>query len=301
MTVSLGRQIESHMNCYIINLDRSTDRFSYITRCLAASNLSIVRVSAVSGDHLGEAELAHWQSRARVWAPLTAREIACFLSHRKTWKLVVESNEQWAFIGEDDIHVTRDFARFFDTADWLPETADIVKAETMRSRVEMSAEKTAVVFGHALRRLKSEHLGAAGYFISRKACERLLDLTEGICEPMDYILFSPRVPIAQLEIHQIDPALCVQDQHLVRQGHGLGFVSLIPLTRYDKVPPTGLRQRARRLWRELQRPALQFAAFLHRAYLRATGRSVFKFVPIDLERMATGMKESGPLSRGHHP
>ena len=121
----------------------------------------------------------------------------------------------------------------------------------MRSRVEMSAEKTAVAFGHTLRRLKSEHLGGAGYFVSREACERLLRLTEEICEPMDCILFSPKLPIArQFEIHQIDPALCVQDQHLVRQGHGLGFVSLIPLTRHAKVPPTSLRQRARRLWRE---------------------------------------------------
>ena len=116
------------MNCYIINLDRSTDRFTYISRCLAGSNVNITRVSAIDGDRLTETELAHWQSRARVWAPMTAREIACFLSHRKTWKLVVERNEPWAFIGEDDIHITSNFARFLGVSTWLPMTADIVKA-----------------------------------------------------------------------------------------------------------------------------------------------------------------------------
>jgi glycosyl transferase family 25 len=256
---------------------------SRLSGLLGISDIEIERISAIDGNNLNEVDLAYWQLRSRVWAPLTAQEIACFLSHRKVWKLVVERLEPWAFVCEDDIHVSEAHKQFMKTPAWLPAKADIVKAETTYDRVEFAGNTVATAFGHALRKLTSEHLGAAGYFISRDACKRLLQLTEECCEPVDCLLFSTRAPIMrQLEIYQIDPALCVQDRFLVREGRALGLATQIPLTRFNKVPPRGLKQWARRLLREAMRPVRQFLGFVRRMALTAMGRAVFKVVSIDL-------------------
>jgi glycosyl transferase, family 25 len=271
------------MNCYIINLDRSTDRFAHISKLLSGSGLDVVRVSAVDGDRLPEDDLSQWRSHNRIWSPMSAREIGCFLSHRNTWKLIVESGKPWAFVCEDDIHFSRHFARFLGNSEWLPGNADIVKAETMRSRVEMSVAKTAEIFGHSLRQLKSEHLGSAGYFVSREACEKLLDLTTEYCEPADRVLFSPRSPIAPLlRIHQIDPALCIQDFHLASENAGVGFVSEIPVERNAKRATVGWRPKLSKLWRETKRPVGQFSKTARRVSLTLTGRSLFKAIGIDV-------------------
>jgi len=249
------------------------------------SGIEVVRVSAIDGNDLSETELAYWQSHSRIWNPLTRHEIACFLSHRTAWKLAVEEGEPWAFVCEDDIHVSGTFRQFIKTRAWLPAGADLVKAETTLDRVEFARQDIAQVFDHTIRKLTSEHLGAAGYFISTQACQRLLHLTEGCCEPVDCLLFSTRAPIMrQLEVYQIDPALCIQDRFLVSQGRGLGLATQIPLTRFNKVRPRGLIQVAKKLRREATRPAAQFLGFVRRGALTAIRRSVFKSVPFDLRR-----------------
>ncbi|MCX7303128.1 MAG: glycosyltransferase family 25 protein [Hyphomicrobiales bacterium] len=268
---------------YVINTQKSQDRMLHMQNMLHGMNVDFSRVDAIDGDDLTESDLAYWQSRSRVWAPLTANEIACFLSHRKSWQLVVERGEHWAFICEDDIHVCEAFEQFVRTPTWLPEKADIVKAETVLERVELDRNPTSDKLNHALRKLNSEHLGAAAYFVSLDACKRLLQLTDEICEPVDCLLFSSRAPImCQLEVYQIDPALCIQDRFLAREGQGLGLVSQIPLTRFDKVAPVGFNQWASKLWLEAKRPLRQFAGLVRRKALTAIGRSVFKVVPIHL-------------------
>ncbi len=270
------------MICFVINLDRSPDRMSRLFGLLGMSSIEVERVSAIDGNDLNDADLEYWQLRSRVWAPLTRHEIACFLSHCKVWKLVVERQEPWALVCEDDIHISEAFAQFVKTPAWLPATADIVKAETTCERVEFARSAVGTVFGHALRKLTSEHLGAAGYFISRDACKRLLQLAEECCEPVDCLLFSTRAPIMrQLEIYQIDPALCIQDRFLVRGGQGIGLATQIPLTRFNKVPPRGFDQWAKKFLREAMRPLWQLLGFLRRMALTAMGRSIFKVVPFD--------------------
>ncbi len=214
---------------------------------------------------------------------MSAREIGCFLSHRKTWKLIVESDEPWAFVCEDDIHMADNFTKFLETSAWMPENADIVKAETMRVRIEMSARKTAETLGHCLRELRSEHLGSAGYFVSREASTKLLALTEECCEPADRVLFSPDITVArQLNIHQLDPALCIQDYLLVKEGQGVGFITQIPQERGSAT--LTIAGTLPKLWREIKRPMFQLAAFSSRMFLVLSGQSVFKSVPINLAR-----------------
>jgi glycosyl transferase family 25 len=271
------------MKCYLINLDRSIERFMHLSNTLSSCTaVDVVRVAAVDGDRLTEPDLRHWQSLAKIWAPLTRGQVACFLSHRKVWEIIIEQGEPWAFICEDDIHIARDFGNFFKDDSWVPKDSDIVKAETMRLRIEMSAGLVKEVLGHGLRILKSEHFGSAGYFVSREAAKKLIELTSKCCEPVDCILFSPQGPVSSLlTVYQLDPALCIQDFHLAREGKGIGFSSDIPLPT-PKQKPSGWRGKSVKLARELRRPLLQFGAFLRRVFLTLLGKSVFRVVPIDL-------------------
>lgn len=266
------------MKCYIINLDRSTERLAHLSDALSGTAVEVVRVAAVDGERLTALDLQHWQSLAKVWAPLTRGQVACFLSHRKVWKIILEQRDDWAFICEDDIHVSGDFSCFFSDTSWVPEDADIIKAETMCKRIEMSGVPIEYAFGHQLRILKSEHFGSAGYFLSRDSAKRLIDLTSNYCEPLDCILFSPRAPISPLlVIYQLDPAICIQDFHLAQQGEGIGFSSDIPLGTSKSV---GWHAKLLKLVRESRRPLLQLFALLRRVYLVLLGRSVFRTVRI---------------------
>jgi len=48
------------MKCYLINLDRSQDRLAWFVRATAGFDLDIVRIAAVDGRTLAQAEIARW-------------------------------------------------------------------------------------------------------------------------------------------------------------------------------------------------------------------------------------------------
>lgn len=199
---------------YVINLDRSKDRLDTFQARAAERCLAFQRVSAIDGAAISNGEFDLWQARCRLCVPMTRTEVACFLSHRKAWILVEAGAEPWAFVTEDDIVFAPGAERFFSSPSWLPASLHVVKAETMGDKVEMSGEVYARRGGGVVRRLKSQHKGAAGYFLSLEGARRLLEFTETRCELPDSMLFDPRMAASSgIQIGQIEPALCMQDFH----------------------------------------------------------------------------------------
>ncbi|MEQ1942361.1 glycosyltransferase family 25 protein [Mesorhizobium sp. VNQ89] len=263
----------------MINLDRASERRAHMDAQFHRLGVQPIRVPAVDSAELSAAETAHWQSRSQIWKPLTPSQIACFLSHRKVWQLIVEAAEPWAFVCEDDIHLADDFADFVKTWSWCPHEAALIRAETDCLPGQFSFFHRSV-FGHRLRRVKSSQLGSAGYFLSLEAAKRLLKFTENCCEPMDCLLFFDRGDKSQpVTAHQIDPALCVQDLRLDLHTRR-GFPTQIEMTA-DMTDPVRPRFPAK-IWREIHRPFAQATLLSKRAWLRLTLQSVFKIVPIDL-------------------
>jgi glycosyl transferase family 25 len=260
------------MKCYVINLDRSIDRFEHLSLQLSGLDAPIVRVAAIDGILLPQTEIIYWQSRCHIWTPMTAQEIGCFLSHRGAWKTISEDDTPWAFVCEDDIHIADSFGRFFSSASWIPEDAEIVKAETMRSRIEMSRKIAGAAFHHSLRRLHSEHTGSAGYFISRDATQKLLRLTEEFCEPVDRLLFSPDILDERLAIYQLDPAICIQDHRLAHEVAGIGFATEIPEKKFT--------DKRTKFVREVTRPIRQLTDLVCWLVPFLNLNHVYKKVPI---------------------
>ena len=275
------------MKVHFINLDRSPDRLAWFQRQAARLGLDLVRVPAVDALNLEEGEITRLRGLSSRKNPLSAGEIACFLSHRKIWKAVEQGTDDWVFVAEDDIHFTPDAGSFLNATAWIPADALLIKAETNLRRQELSYTVLGRPFGHELRELRSNHYCSGGYFLSRTGASRLLAFSARRCEPVDFILFSPELGILrEMPVLQLSPAICVQDMFVVdRNGPG-ALKSLIAAPRSERrnlekrtVGPRGTAK----VWREAKRFAGQAAGPLRRAWLFARGRSIFRKIPIALD------------------
>lgn len=268
------------MKVYYINLDRSPERRAWFTQQAEALGLDLVRVPAVDGRELPAAELDHWRQLSEGNKVLSPGEIGCFLSHRKAWEAVLAGNEKWAFIAEDDIHFSRNAAAFLADDSWIPAQAGLIKAETDLRRHEFSPTSWPTPFGHELRRLKSNHLGTGGYFLTREAAARMLTFTERKCEAIDGLLFATRyMQEHQLEVLQIIPAICIQDVYVDEHLETSTLASVIDRERGEgrKVVKRTITHSAK-VQREMRRIISQLSNFFARVYGSLTRKSVFTVV-----------------------
>jgi glycosyl transferase family 25 len=274
---------EGEVKRYVVNLDRSKERMAWFDRQAADRSLAFERVPAVDGSRLSEVELVSCHRRCRPDRSISFGELGCFLSHIHVWRRMVGEGTPWAFIAEDDLHFGQGSERFLEGDDWLTSDVDIVKAETMLTTVEMSADVLAAPFGHDLRLLRSFHGGSAGYFLSQAGAARLLAFAEIHCEPVDHFIFAPSHPAGHgLAVAQIDPAICIQDDQL---AHGGGLTSDLDPERDKFLRHHPLSRKPRgvqKLVREVRRVAGYCAGALRRLASTASGASVFRPVPIQL-------------------
>jgi glycosyl transferase family 25 len=192
----------------VINLGRSTDRLAEVTVEFARIGVPFERIAAVDArtDPLS----------FPVSSRLTKPEIACFLSHRKCWQLIADGADQYGAVFEDDAAFKSDAGPLLSNDSWVPRDSDIVKLETMFGQVRLG-RIASIGNGYAIGRLVGEHLGTAGYIISKVAAQKLLGRIKYLKEPIDLTLFSPNsLTFAFNKTYQLTPALCVQS-HLLSQ------------------------------------------------------------------------------------
>jgi len=267
------------MKVYFINLDRSPDRLAWFRSRGEALGLDLVRVPAVDASKLVAAETARLTALSSGNSELSAGEIACLLSHRVVWRHIVDGPEPWAFVAEDDVHLSPDIAKFLGSPEWIPAGAELIKAETNLRRQELSKKVWASPFGHELRQLRSNHYCSGGYFVSRQGAARLLAFTDTHVEQADVILFSPDLGIMrQTPVLQMAPALCLQDMYLDEARQDRRLASLIDAPRVSGRKSRSM-SRAAKLWREARRVGRQILEPFRRVFLIVTGRSVFRKVP----------------------
>jgi GR25 family glycosyltransferase involved in LPS biosynthesis len=116
--------------CFVLNLDRRTDRWAHVSRQVARARLAkltaggaVERVSGVDGRSLNVKALADEglitpmgyeryclpQDKKLFGMDLTPGAIGCALGHRKIWQLVKERRLQRALILEDDVEFSPKF------------------------------------------------------------------------------------------------------------------------------------------------------------------------------------------------
>lgn len=205
----------SSMKIYLINLDRSPDRLAWFMKENAPFADRVERIQAIDGRDLSPEEIEKYRSRRGRKTILGVGDIACALSHNLAWQRFVDSKAPWAFFAEDDLLLSSDAQKFLENDTWIPGDADVVKAETFMEPTFLSRFGNQKVFGRRLARLKSQHLGTAGYFLSARTAAWLIEYTKSVFEPADQILFGADLNyFGTRRVYQIDPAVCMQRMYL---------------------------------------------------------------------------------------
>lgn len=198
------------MKLYVINLDRSPDRIERLDKIFEKLDLGFIRVPAIDGLTLDDKFILGVKQN-QLWPDaLTRGEIACFLSHKAALEKVATGKEKFAAIFEDDVRLSNDAAYFLKTDEWIPENAEIVKIETHGKKVWLG-EGIDLKNGYVVAPLKSRHIMAAGYIVSKEAAKKLCSMMDTITFPFDHFLFNPKCHVfGQFEMWQLDPAIVRQ-------------------------------------------------------------------------------------------
>ena len=194
----------------VINLDRHQERLAWFMNNANTAHLEVERMAAV--DASDPQMLALIEKHKAPDAELSNGEMACILSHRNAWKKLIAGSAPYIAVFEDDLYFSDDVSQLLSLPR-IPANIDLIKLETILGKTSIS-DRDCISFGkRKLCRLLSRHYGAAGYILSRRCAQRLLDLTETCKEPVDVILFDEKSPLwSEFDIYQVSPAVCIQDK-----------------------------------------------------------------------------------------
>jgi glycosyl transferase family 25 len=218
--------------------------------CELLQGLDFERIPAVDGNTIDGPE-ERSSSEPRRYENVTRYERACILGHRLAWERFLKTDERVACVLEDDVALRPDFGKFMRDESWFPEGGHVVKIETYLQRVFLSRASDQRM-GRSLAVLKSNHLGSAGYVISREGARFFLDQTLRPDWPMDRLMFGENLAGARPPIHQLLPALCIQTRHLKGADTFAEMASSIL-----KPKPKAKKSFAMKIKNEVRRPFIQ--------------------------------------------
>ena len=188
--------MDPRLGAYFINLDRAPDRRAFMDGQMEAAGLTATRVTAVDAkapDFAPRGGLTvsrddvlietNWDGRVYVLG-----EEACFQSHIKALKTLVEGPAEIGLIFEDDAELAPDFAATLDAILGYRMLWDLVKLEGIRKSGGRPAFKVAKAGAYDLVASLNPCSGAAAYLVTRSAAEKLIAQSEGVFEPFDNYL-----------------------------------------------------------------------------------------------------------------
>jgi len=238
-TVSVS---EKDVKIFVINLDRSVDRYNNIKKQFDDYNLSYERFSAIDGYNLqimnqaGEkftgldvrnnpsllsldnnytircpSESINYYADSKILdRALTAGELGCYCSHREIWFKMVKENVPYALIVEDDTILKDNFHNNFKavlknlSAEW-----DLTYLFAIHSE-----DKTFYnIYNNSyLKKIDSNGYfnATTGYLISLKAAQKLLEYSKNFTLPIDDVMARPVIQ-GKLQAYITSPFLLYPD------------------------------------------------------------------------------------------
>jgi len=200
------------MKCYLINLDRSPDRLAFMANQIKKIGFHLHRISAVDGRELTAEALSELIPAKRIWkAPITPTEVGCFLSHKKCLEAIADGEDQYGLILEDDVSFSKRAISLLQETSWIPVGTDIIKLETQGKKVLLGELIPCAGSQFSVRQLKSTHILAAAYIVSKDGAKRILLEMSKVTAPVDHFLFNREYGILnKLSVYQCIPAVCSQ-------------------------------------------------------------------------------------------
>ncbi|HAH70342.1 MAG TPA: hypothetical protein DCL74_00900 [Succinivibrionaceae bacterium] len=210
------------MLCLFINLDRSQDRLKKITNRLNELQLNFKRVPGIDGKLLStdycdsiQYKKNDPEIRSRYTRQLTPAEIGTFLSHRKCWQALLESNEKFVAILEDDLIISDRAKYYLNTDEWLPSNVDICRLICFDLEKEHIVAKEKIQLNdnsELICQLSPKPIGCQGYILSRKAAQFAIENSLKLPAPVDDFLFTRMFkPAIKFICWQLNPCIVKTD------------------------------------------------------------------------------------------
>lgn len=200
----------------MLNIQRAKDRKKLMIEELKSRNITAQFFEGTDFKNTEKKELLEYCMESGPWGNIQAPEMAIVTSHVKAWERFLRSDADICFIMEDDIFISEELEQWLSDLSWLPKDADIIKLECW---VEKLDGRGAVLFevpgtrhlNRKVKKLLTRHMGAAGYLITRKAIEKLINF-KPFNMVADHILFNINASkiAREMNIYQIIPALIIQ-------------------------------------------------------------------------------------------
>ena len=242
----------------VINLERSAERWTSISQSLESAGINnFSRINAVDARTLSQDQIDDAYdsdaNRRYYFAPLMPGEIACFLSHRKAWRAIIEENLDGACILEDDVLVKPGLVRSLrDIADYAKSSqAIVIKVFSKRlalGKATHVSEQTRLV------EQILPPIGTHGAYINNAAAEKLLIHSKKFYEPVD-------VYLQRTWTHGVNIQVLVPNA-LDEVSAQLGGTTL----------NLGKTKNSSRFRREVMRPVFRISMFMRAFWARAVRR-----------------------------
>jgi glycosyl transferase, family 25 len=231
---------------YVINMARDVARIENMAQQFSALGLTFERVEAVDGRLLGSEKRREVYSR--FWFSLlhgrsaSAGELGCALSHRKIYELMVERNQNWALIFEDDVLLNKTFAENISAIEMETRNFELVQLFAFGTPNILQSAPTHAAF--RIMRFSGAHSSAAAYGLRLSGAKKLL------------VLIKIRVAADKWSWLRLMTGLkaCVVSPFLVTLDERHSEVSTIAVTPGDS-------RKAHFAWRVLVLPFLRIVRF----------------------------------------
>lgn len=117
------------LEVYLINLDRSPQRFKVMEKRLLKLGLKFTRISAVDGKNtiFDDTQIDENKYEFCHGKYITPTEVACYISHYNTMETFLKSEKKYALILEDDIIFNDNFMDVLNVLMKQPDDWDLVK------------------------------------------------------------------------------------------------------------------------------------------------------------------------------
>ncbi len=168
---------------FVINLDRSTDRWQLVRENLDRIGLKVTRIVAIDGLSLPS------DPSTRL---LGAGTVACALSHYKAMAAFLKCAAPAALILEDDADVGASVPSIIQSLDWWPQghgLVQLVSQRRARNRIWLGHSVGVTPDGRTLHPIVYKHMGGYGYLIDRDSAEQVLGVAPNVPMPIDHLLF----------------------------------------------------------------------------------------------------------------
>ncbi|MDE0201189.1 MAG: glycosyltransferase family 25 protein [Rhodospirillaceae bacterium] len=168
---------------FVINLDRSTDRWKLIRENLDEIGLKATRIVAIDGLCLPD------DPSTRL---LGAGTVACALSHYKAMAAFLKCAAPAALILEDDADVGPSVPSIIQSLDWWPRghgLVQLISEKLAGNRIWLGHSIGLTPDGRTVHPIVYKRMYGHGYLIDRDTAEQVLAIAPDVPMPIDHLLF----------------------------------------------------------------------------------------------------------------